>query len=226
MKTIAIIPAAGIGKRVNSSVPKQFVKINNKELIAYTISVFQKNPEIGEIIIATRTEYFELINEIKKRYGFSKLTKIVEGGAERQDSVYSALLSAGAKPNDLIAVHDAARPLLSQHLLSKAIEEAKTHGSIVTAIKARDTLISGNNEVESYLDRSKIFYAQTPQIFKYEILLEAMKKAEAENFKGTDESMIVRKFVAPVKIVEGESINFKITTNSDLELFEKILRGN
>ncbi len=226
MKTIAIIPAAGIGKRVNSSVPKQFVKINNKELIAYTISVFQKNPEIGEIIIATRTEYFELINEIKKRYGFSKLTKIVEGGAERQDSVYSALLSAGAKPNDLIAVHDAARPLLSQHLLSKAIEEAKTHGSIVTAIKARDTLISGNNEVESYLDRSKIFYAQTPQIFKYEILLEAMKKAEAENFKGTDESMIVRKFVAPVKIVEGESINFKITTDSDLELFEKILRGN
>ncbi len=226
MKTIAIIPAAGIGKRISSAVPKQFVKIKNKELIAYTISVFQQNDNVNEIIVATRPEYFELLNKIKDRYGLTKLTGIVEGGAERQDSVYSALFYANANEDDLVAVHDAARPLLSQELLTKAIQQAEINNSIVTAIKAKDTLIKGNEKVESYLDRSRIYYAQTPQIFKYGILLEAMRKAEAENFKGTDESMLVKRYYGKVKIVEGESINFKITTDSDLKLFEKIIQSD
>ena len=226
MKTIAIIPAAGIGKRISSAVPKQFVKIKNKELIVYTISVFQQNDNVNEIIVATRPEYFELLNKIKDRYGLTKLTGIVEGGAERQDSVYSALFYANANEDDLVAVHDAARPLLSQELLTKAIQQAEINNSIVTAIKAKDTLIKGNEKVESYLDRNRIYYAQTPQIFKYGILLEAMRKAEAENFKGTDESMLVKRYYGKVKIVEGESINFKITTDSDLKLFEKIIQSD
>ncbi len=226
MKTIAIIPAAGIGKRIDSGVPKQFLKINGKEIIAYTLSVFQKNKLIDEIVVPAQREYFDLLNDIKRKYGFTKLVKIIEGGEERQDSVFAALKNSGAENTDFIAVHDAARPLLSQELLTKAIFEARKHNCIVTAIKARDTLIVGNGNVTDYLDRNKIYYAQTPQIFQYGILMEAMIKAEAGNFKGTDESMLVNKYSGKVKIVEGETINFKITTKPDLELFRQIISSS
>ncbi len=226
MRTIAIIPAAGMGKRINSPLPKQFVRVNGKEIIAHTLSIFQNNKEISEIIVSTRPEFFDLLEDIKKNYGFNKLTRIVKGGKERQDSVFAALSASGANNDNLIAVHDAARPLLSQNLLSETIAAAKKYGAVVTAIKAKDTLIEGNDEVENYLDRNKVYYAQTPQIFKYEILFNSMKKAYEEKFTGTDESMLVKKYSGYVKIVEGETVNFKITTNSDLKLFEKIIQSD
>ncbi len=222
MKVFAIIPSGGSGLRMNNPLPKQYLRINGKEIIAYTLEVFQKCDLIDEIIISTRKNYFNLLHTIKNNYLFSKISKIVEGGQERQQSVHNALKSINAMSDDLIVVHDAVRPLLSLDILTNAIETAKRSGSAVVAIKARDTLVKGTDSVHSYIDRQDVYYVQTPQIFQYKILLDAMNQAEKENFIGTDESMLAHRVGYKVNIVSGTSFNFKITNEDDLLIFEKI----
>lgn len=224
MKAVAIIPAGGKGARSGTAAPKQYLKFFGKELIVYTLEVFQQNKLIDEIIIAAESNFFGLLEELKKKYKLTKISKIIEGGEERQDSVYNALKSSNAKEDDLIAVHDAARPLLPQDILTNAIETAKQEGNALVCIKAKDTLIKGNRVVESYLDRDEVYYVQTPQIFSYHVLLKAMKNAYDNNFVGTDESMLVRQIGEKVNIVDGSVFNFKITTAEDIEMFERVIR--
>lgn len=223
MKTYAIIPSGGESKRFGGEIPKQYFNINGKEIIVYTLEVFQNCELIDEIIIAAKAEYFALLYEIKEKYNLNKISKIVEGGKERQDSVFNALSSIAAEENDLVAVHDAARPLLPNQILLTALNAAEKFDSIVTALKARDTLIKGRETVEEFLNRNEIYYAQTPQIFRYKILMDAMKKAYKENLTGTDESMIVKNAGYEVKIVEGDLRNFKITNSSDIDLFKSVI---
>jgi len=222
MKTYAIIPSGGVGKRINSSLPKQYIPIHGKELIAYTLEIFQKCNQIDEIIIPAQYDYFELLNNIKLKYGISKLTGIVEGGFERQDSVLNALESISPDNDDLIAVHDAARPLLPVKILENALNAAKEFDNSIVAIKAKDTLVKGNEYVKEYLNREEIYYIQTPQIFKYKVLYESMILAKKNGFIGSDESILVHQASNKIKIVEGSSLNFKVTTDSDLDLLELI----
>jgi len=222
MKTYAIIPSGGIGKRINSSLPKQYIKIKGKELITYTLEIFQKSEIIDKIIVAAQPEYFHLLEEIKIKYNISKLFKIIEAGKERQNSVFNALMATDANNDDLIVVHDAARPLLSQKILTTAIKEAKTFDNIIVALKTNDTLVSGNQFVQGYLDRKSTFLAQTPQISRFKILIDAMKLAINTNYFGTDESMVLFKAANKIKIVEGSVYNFKITNDEDLDLFKNI----
>ncbi len=225
MKTIAIIPSGGVGSRFLSSIPKQYVKVLGKELIYYTLNVFQQCDLIDEIIIPAQPEYFDLLKGLKAKYNLTKISKVIKGGKERQHSVFNALNSVKPEANDLVVVHDAARPLLSAELLQKAIKFAHKSDSIVVAIKARDTLLKAkDNTVESYLDRNNIYYVQTPQIFRYRILIDAFNKANNTHFLATDESMLVKNNNTKVNILEGESSNFKITTQSDIRLFESIIR--
>lgn len=226
MKVIAIIPAGGKGFRSGFSTPKQYLKHNKKEIIAYCLETFQKNKLIDEIIISAEPDYFNLLIRIVKKYKLKKVKTIVEGGNTRQQSVYNALLSVEAKNNDLIVVHDAARASLPQKTLSNAIALAKKKGNAVVCIKAKDTLVKGNNIIFDYLNRDEIYCVQTPQIFKYEVLLKAFQKAEQENFIGTDESSLVKKINEEIYISEGSVFNFKITTKEDLELFKNILKRN
>ena len=222
MKTYAIIPSGGTGSRFGSEIPKQYLKVKGKELIAHTLEIFQASEFIDEIVVAAQTEYFELLNTIKDKYNISKLTKIIEGGKERQDSVYNALSSLSACNDDLIAVHDAARPLLTQKILNNAIESAKNLGNSVVAIKARDTLIDSSHNELNYLDRNNVYYIQTPQTFRYDILKKAFDSAIAGNFYGTDESVIVNKIGEKIHFTDGLIRNFKITTQSDFDLFKQI----
>jgi 2-C-methyl-D-erythritol 4-phosphate cytidylyltransferase len=223
MKIIAIIPAGGRGFRSGFSTPKQYLKHNGKEIIFYTLHTFQKNKLINQIIISAEPEYFNLILRIVKKYNLSKVSLIVEGGVTRQQSVFNALLSSGAKKNDLIVVHDAARVLLSQKVLTNAINLALDKGNSIVCIKAKDTLIKEDKIVSEYLQRDKILYVQTPQIFKYNILLKAFLKAEEQNFIATDESSLVNNIGKKIYISEGSIFNFKITTKEDFELFKKIV---
>ncbi|MCF6269098.1 MAG: 2-C-methyl-D-erythritol 4-phosphate cytidylyltransferase [Melioribacteraceae bacterium] len=222
MKTYAIIPSGGVGKRLVSSLPKQYVRINGKELIAYTLETFQKSELVDEIIISAQPEFFSLIENIKSTYNISKLSKIIAGGKERQDSVFNALKNIDANDNDIIAVHDAARPLLPIEILETALQTAKIFDNVIVATKATDTLVSGGNFVNAYLDRSSTFHVQTPQISKFNILFSAMESAYNNNFIGTDESILLHKTSNKIKIVEGSSLNFKVTTQSDLDLFKII----
>lgn len=223
MKTYAIIPSGGVGKRINSSLPKQYIQVNGKELIAYTLEIFQKCNQIDEIIIPAQKEYFELLNSIKSKYGIDKLNNIVEGGDERQNSVFNALQSISAKDDDFILIHDAARPLLPQQVLLDSINTAKEFNNAIVAIKAKDTLVKGNEYVEDYINRDEIFYVQTPQIFNFKTLNESMILSFNKNFIGSDESILVHKASNKIKIVEGSTINFKVTTESDLDLFRLIV---
>jgi 2-C-methyl-D-erythritol 4-phosphate cytidylyltransferase len=224
MKTSAVIPAGGKGIRSGTAAPKQYLKFKDKELIVYTLDIFQKNEMIDEIIISVEGNYINFLNELKEKYNLSKISKVVEGGDTRQDSVYNALKSlTDIDDDDLIAVHDAARPLLPQEVLTDAVQTAKQKGNALVCIKAKDTLIKGNKIVESYLDRDEVYYVQTPQIFPYSILMKAMKNAYENNFIGTDESMLVRQMGEKVNIVEGSVYNFKITTADDIKLFEKLV---
>jgi 2-C-methyl-D-erythritol 4-phosphate cytidylyltransferase len=224
MKTIAVIPAGGKGIRSGTAAPKQYLKFNDKELIVYTLEIFQQNEMIDEIIISAEGNYFKVLTDLKEKYNLSKISKVVEGGETRQDSVYNALKSlADAADNDQVAVHDAARPLLPQEVLTNAVETAKQKGNALVCIKAKDTLIKGNEVVESYLDRDEVYYVQTPQIFPYSVLMKAMKNAYENDFIGTDESMLVRQIGEKVNLVEGSVYNFKVTTADDIEMFEKLV---
>ena len=222
MRICAVIPAGGKGTRSGFNFPKQYLKINGKELIAYTLEVFQKNRSVDEIIISADPFYFKLLEKIKKKYSISKLVGLVNAGKERQDSVYNGLISLSASAGDIILVHDAVRPLLPAKILSDAIRTAKEKGNALVCLKAKDTLIRGNNFVEKYIDRNEVWYVQTPQIFEYSLLKKAMDKALKDKFKGTDESMLVRRLNEKINIVEGSVFNFKVTSKEDIALLSKL----
>ena len=224
MKTFAIIPAGGKGIRSGSAAPKQYLKFGGKELIAYTLDVFQKNKLVDEIIVSSESTYFTLLWAIKEKYKITKAKQIVEGGKERQDSVYNALKSLNAEENDLVIVHDAARPLLPSGILTEAIKTAKVKGNALVCVKVSDTLVKADEVVDYYVNREGIYYVQTPQIFKFIDLMNAMNSAYEDNFYGTDESMLVKRMNQDVYIVEGSLINFKVTTKSDIDLIKYILR--
>ena len=223
MSIFAVIPAGGKGARSGFSLPKQYLKVNGKELITYTFEVFQNNRSVDDITVAADPFYFDLLKSIKRKYSISKLNRMVEGGKERQDSVFNAVNSLPASPDDIVLVHDAARPLLPERVLSRAIYTAKEKGNALVCIKAKDTLIRGNTIVEKYLDREQVYYVQTPQVFTYSVLKKALDKAYKDNFYGTDESVLVRRIREKINVVEGSVFNFKVTSHEDFELLTKLI---
>ncbi|MDR3627176.1 MAG: 2-C-methyl-D-erythritol 4-phosphate cytidylyltransferase [Ignavibacteriaceae bacterium] len=223
MKTFVVIPAGGKGLRSGFSAPKQYLKFSGKELIVYTLEVFQKNKSVDEIIIAAQKAYFPLLKRIIKKYNLTKVKSVVDGGKERQDSVYNALSAINAAKDDLIIVHDAARPLLTSNTLNNAISVAEKKGNALVCVKAKDTLINAKETVDSYLERKEVYYVQTPQIFKYKDLMKAFRKAYEENYYGTDESMLVKRLGKKIHIAEGSVLNFKVTTKSDVQIFRRLI---
>ena len=226
MKTIAIIPAAGKGFRSGFATPKQYLKVHGKEIIVYTLQTFQKNKLINKIIVAAEPEYFSFLLKLVNKYKLYKVKLIVEGGSTRQQSVFNAVLSSEADDNDLIVVHDAARALLPNRVLTNAIQTADKKGNALVCIKVKDTLVKGKSAVEEYLNRDEVYYVQTPQIFNYKDLRKALIRAEEENFTGTDESMLVKRIGKKINIVEGSVFNFKITTKDDVKLFKQLTLNN
>jgi 2-C-methyl-D-erythritol 4-phosphate cytidylyltransferase len=224
MKTYSIIPAGGTGSRSGLKIPKQYVKVKGKELIIYTLEVFQRNKLIDGIIISVASNYIEYLQKLIKKYKLTKVTSVIEGGKERQDSVYNALCSlTPVKPDDFIAVHDAARPLLPDNVLTLSLITAKEKGNAVVCIKAKDTLIKGSKVIKEYLNRNEVYYVQTPQIFKYKDLKKAMDAAYKNKFYGTDESILAKKIGIKINIVEGSVFNFKITGKEDIEMIKRLV---
>ncbi len=223
MKTIAIIPSAGMGKRFNSTIPKQFLKINGIEILAHTLLKFQNAKSIDEIIIASHKDFVSKTEKLVNKYRINKVKNIVIGGKERQDSVYSALKILSANKNDLICVHDAVRPLIKSKEIDELIEFAKKKKSVIAAKKAVDTIKTGGRFVESTLDRNRIWIVQTPQIFSYKILIDAFQKAYKENFYGTDESSIVERIGIKIFFYQLKSDNRKITLKEDFDFAKRFL---
>jgi 2-C-methyl-D-erythritol 4-phosphate cytidylyltransferase len=226
MKTAAIIVAGGSGKRVGSDLPKQFLPLAGKPMIFYSLETLERSSFIDSITLVLpedKIAYFS--STLLVKHPLSKLKNIIPGGATRQDSTWAGFKSVDEKV-DLVAVHDAARPFVDLPTIERCILATQEMGASLAACKASDTLKETNEEglVLRTLDRTKIYHAQTPQVFRYSVLKEALKWAYANHFQATDEASLVEKIGKPVKIVETDSSNMKLTTPTDFLVAEALLR--
>lgn len=220
-----VIVAAGTGSRMNMGINKQFIKLEGKEIIAYTIEKFYNNSNIEDIVVVVKEDESEFFKkEILDKYNF-KNVKIAYGGKERQDSVYNGLKLLDEKC-DVVLIHDGARPFVSDKIIDKSIEEAKEHKAIVVGVPVKDTIkvIDNDKNIVDTLNRSVLWAVQTPQTFDYNILIDAYKDAFKNKFYGTDDAMLVERIGYKVKMLEGSYNNIKITTQEDLNIGSQILR--
>jgi len=220
-----IIAAAGSGSRMNSDINKQYILLESWPVLKYSLDVFEAFASVAEIVIVASPREIEYCRqEIVERFGFQKVSKVIAGGKERQDSVWAGLQELAAD-TAYVAIHDGARPLLSPVLLANILRAAQEWGAAVPGILARDTLkkVDESSFVAETLNRSRIVNIQTPQIFKYSNLCEAYEKAYAEGFRGTDDAALFEKYVGKVKVVPGDHRNIKITTPDDLLIAQTFL---
>ncbi len=223
MSVCAVVPAGGIGRRMGGTVPKQFQTLSGKPILYYTLKGIQGCGLIDELILVVPEKEYD--NACSDWLGKPKIvTKVVVGGVKRQDSVYNGFqeLSPNTK---IVLVHDGVRPFLSNIMIRETVDAAKEYGAAITAIPVHDTIkrVDASGMVSQTIDRENLWRVQTPQAFQYEILAEAFKKANAENFYGTDEGTLIEHLGKPVKIVMGSEQNIKITRPEDLELCETFL---
>jgi 2-C-methyl-D-erythritol 4-phosphate cytidylyltransferase len=221
MKTDAIIPAAGSGRRFGGI--KQFEILGEKPLLLHTLQVFEMSGLIGHVILVVRTDDLEKTGKLIAQAGLKKV-RVVAGGDERQDSVRKGFAeTAGA---DFILVHDGVRPFVTEELISKTLEGAKENGACIVGMPSKETLKKvSNGFISETVDRSSIWTIQTPQVFRRDLFQKALEKAEADGFLGTDEAMLVERLGVKIRIIEGNAGNIKVTTPEDLKIAEALLKN-
>lgn len=221
-RVIAIIVAAGRGKRLGSSLPKQFLKVRGRTILEMSVAAFEQNKYVDEIFVAANADYCELTEKLC--WGFSKLKKIVAGGAERQDSVRAALDCLRGE-NGIVLVHDAARPFVSEAVINAVIEGTADFDAAIPTVPAKDTIRQVDGTGSRTLQRETLACVQTPQGFRISLLKHAFEKAQAQGFLGTDDASLVERMGINISMVQGEDANRKITTREDLETEMRIGTG-
>ena len=218
-----IIVAAGSGKRMKSKVNKQFLEVNGKPVIAWTIDKFYRNRNIDNITVAIREEDEDYMRNIISRYGFENI-KLVYGGKERQDSIANCLKEI--VHTDYVLIHDGARPFIDDEVIDRCIEETKVHKCCCVGVPSKDTIkiVDNSLNITSTPDRKTLWCAQTPQAFHIDIIKSAYKHAEETGFLGTDDASLVENIGYKVKMVMGSYNNIKITTPEDLIPAETIAK--
>ncbi|MDR2972577.1 MAG: 2-C-methyl-D-erythritol 4-phosphate cytidylyltransferase [Bacteroidales bacterium] len=224
---IAIILAGGIGARLSTDIPKQFLKIDGKTIIEHTLSVFEQHSQIDEIAIVVNAQYLSEMRETVQYRGFKKIKKIIEGGTQRQDSCWAAIQSYSNYPEANLIIHDAVRPLVSAEIISEVILKLEIYNAVTVAIPSTDTIYKVENScIQQVPNRKNLMRAQTPQAFKQHIIEKAYLSAYFQNdFLCTDDCGIVAKYLPdePIFVVAGNERNFKITHNTDLYILEHLL---
>ncbi|PIX86928.1 MAG: 2-C-methyl-D-erythritol 4-phosphate cytidylyltransferase [Nitrospirae bacterium CG_4_9_14_3_um_filter_53_35] len=221
-----IVPSAGKGIRMGSSVKKQFLSLCGEPVLVHTLRVLQTCPEMDEIILVVPEEDRAFCREqIVEKYGFDKIVSIISGGRERQDSVYAGLLSM-VSPPDLVVVHDGVRPFLTGEMIRESVRLAAQGVSAVAGVPVRDTIKSVDSSlmVTKTLSRETLWSIQTPQAFPYRDLVRAYESAYEDGFLGTDDASLIERLGLPVRVVMGNNENIKITSPLDLVLGEEILK--
>ena len=213
MKVSAIIPAAGSGERFGEE--KQFKLLSGRPLFFHTLKLFLQSDYIDEIIVAVPSANVDSTHRDVLSMSAGKPVKVVAGGTRRQDSVKNGI-DVSDSDSTLVCVHDAARPFVTEDLIQRSISACEFADGAVVGIPSKDTVkFSENGLVKETLDREKIWLAQTPQCFHKNKLLQALYYAETENLTGTDESALMEAMGFSIKLVDGDSNNFKITTKDD-----------
>ncbi|NLB53988.1 MAG: 2-C-methyl-D-erythritol 4-phosphate cytidylyltransferase [Syntrophomonadaceae bacterium] len=222
-----VVAAAGSGRRMGSKVKKQYLLLDHKPILSYCIEVLENSPLVEKIIIVAHPQEVEYCKkEIAEKYGYQKVDQVVAGGPERQDSVYEGLKVLGS---DTVwaAVQDGARPFLTAELLKNLFEAAVIYGAAIPGIMAGDTLkkIDQEGMVVQTLARSTIAAVQTPQVFDYHKLMSAYERALQDNFHATDDAALYEKYAGPVKVINGDPANIKITHPQDLLWAEAVINA-
>ena len=222
---VALVPAAGRGLRMGGSVPKQFLSLGGEPLIIQSLRILQAAPVIDRIILAVpsmEVEYCE--REIVSRHGFTKVTQVVVGGAERQDSVRCALAHVPSD-SEIVLIHDAVRPFVTAQMVAEVVAAARKEGAAIIALPMRDTVkqVRTDGKIERTVDRSPLWLAQTPQAFRRDWIEAAHRKAHAEGVRATDDAFLVEWLGYSVAVVEGSGENIKVTRPEDLVIGEAIL---
>lgn len=211
-----VIVAAGSSNRMGLRTNKIFLDLCGQSVIERTIGAFTDIPEIFEIILVTRKDFFNDFKNILKNISLN--IKLVEGGSSREESTFNGLLKV-SKDSNYVICHDGARPLISKKTILNVINELSNYKAVITGVKAKDTMkiISSDFEVVSTPDRRSLYNIQTPQAFEKNIILEGYKKFFEESAFATDDASIVEKLNVRIKLVEGEYSNIKITTIEDID---------
>jgi 2-C-methyl-D-erythritol 4-phosphate cytidylyltransferase len=242
MKVVVIIPAAGLGTRM-APVPsakskkvapsKQFTELGGTPILIRTLRKFAASPAVAEIYVALRENEISGFRERLEKEAKDILEKevsLVAGGEHRQQSVANALAAVSASPDDIVLVHDAVRPFVTEEIIQEVIEGAKKHGAAIAGMPAVDTVKQVERTADGALItatilRERVVMAQTPQGFRFHLLKKAFEEATADGFMGTDEASLVERSGHEVAVVMGSPRNIKITTPGDMELAEFFLKG-
>jgi 2-C-methyl-D-erythritol 4-phosphate cytidylyltransferase len=221
----AIIVAAGRGRRMHSDIPKQYLPLAGKPVLAHTIDAFSACRKIDRIVVVAAREDFErLERSVLPAVKTGTPPICVEGGEHRGDSVYRGLQAAGSGTG-IAVIHDGVRPLIRPDQIEAVVSEAGRAGACILAARAFDTLkqVDDRSIVRTTLDRSRIWTAQTPQAFQFQRIWEAHRRAKSAGFSATDDAQLLEWMNLPVHIVQGDAYNLKITTARDLQVAEALL---
>lgn len=228
-KSVALIPAAGVGKRMCAPINKQYLLLNGLPVVARTIAVFEQSPLIDAIYLVIPAEEIPYCQEhVVDACGFKKITAIVPGGRERQNSVINGLraMRGRVSDTDVVLIHDGVRPLLTETMLADSITAARVHDGAVVAVPVKDTIkIARNGIIQNTPPREDLWQAQTPQAFRFDKIFKAHLSAEADGFTGTDDASLLERNGGDLRIILGDYRNIKITTPEDLTLAVAFLKA-
>jgi len=228
-KTVAVVLAAGSGTRTGFDVPKQFVRLGGKTVLEHSVQTFQNHAGIDEVVIVSAPEYFDLIREMAGRNGWTKLSHVLEGGKERYDSSLAAVRAYSDRPDTVMLFHDAARPLVTERIISDCLQAMQEYNCVDVAIPAVDTIVTCDSDgrcMQSVQDRSRMWQMQTPQCFRQRTIQQAYASAFKDPaFSATDDCGTILKYLPSEKvgIVHGDPRCMKLTYAHDLKLLEYYL---
>lgn len=227
---IAAIFAGGVGKRMHTKeLPKQFLKIHDKPIIVHTLELFEENPEIDMIVISCVEDWIGYLNKLVRKYNLRKVQKIVKGGATGQESIFNVLKAAeelGNRDNDIVLIHDGVRPLINQKTISDNIESVKKHGSAITAVKVKETIlvVDDDEAIVEVPSRAASRLARAPQSFYLNDILSAHERARKEGKNDFIDSCSMMKYYGKkLYLVNGPQENIKITTPDDFYTMRALL---
>jgi 2-C-methyl-D-erythritol 4-phosphate cytidylyltransferase len=217
-----IIPAAGRGKRMGAPVNKPFLPLGGQPVLLHTLRVFDTHPQVDEIVVVSAARETERVKELLRNQGLSKVTQVIPGGAERQESVFRGLKVLST---EWVLVHDAVRPFVTHELIDSLLRAVRLHEAAVLAVPLKDTvkMVGEAGVVEKTPDRRRLWAVQTPQAFRRTLLEDAHRRAAEVGLVGTDDAMLVEELGAEVRVVPGDYANIKLTTPEDLAIAEAIL---
>lgn len=223
-----IILAGGIGSRVKSAIPKQYIEINDCPIIVHTIRNFEDNPNIDNIVIVCLEQWVSYTQQIVEKYGFTKVKDIVVGGEtghiSTRNGVYS--LSGRLSDDDYVIIHDAARPIVSQSVINDLIDVAKQHDNACSAISCYETVLLTENRTsgKEQIDRNRIIRVQTPQCYKYGLIKSLYEKADRDDLHDfVYANTMALHYGVEIFFSKGSNSNIKITTKEDIVLFKALL---